>query len=101
MEFLKDLMDAIKLGLTERITSPLLGNFVISWSLWNYRLFMTVFGDNSTEQKFRIIDAELYPNNFAYFSAFVVPLGASLFLIYLYPIAARYVYEHRLKVNKD
>lgn len=101
METLKELWDAIRLGITERITSPLLGNFIVSWSLWNYRLFVTIFSDGKVEDKFRIIDSDIYPGSGAYWIAFLVPAAATVFMIYGYPVLARYVYEHRLKVNKD
>lgn len=101
MEALLELLNAVRIGLTERITSPLLGNFIISWCLWNYRLFVTIFSDGYWEDKYNYIDKTLYPNAVSYWAAGLVPLVASLVLIYGYPLVARYVYEHRLEVNKD
>jgi len=101
METLSDIFQAIKLGITERITSPLLGTYLISWLVWNYRLLFVLFSDLPVAVKFTYIDSVLYPSIPSCISSFTWPAIATIFLIYGYPFLARYVYEHRLNVNRD
>lgn len=99
METLRDLLDEIRLGLTERITSPLLGTYIVSWLICNYRVLMTIFGDGTTAQKFSMLTVQMYGGSWHwhFLYTFFWPAALTAFYIWVYPKLAKPVYERRLK----
>jgi len=97
-----DLVTSFKAHLYDRVTSPLLSSFLISWVLWNHRLFaIMISSDLKILEKFYYIDHKLYPG-FAELClrGMLWPLLSALFLIFVYPIPARWVYEYVRKEQK-
>jgi len=56
---MKEIIDAIRLALLERASSPLLGSFTIAWSLWNYKALLILFSKLAINEKFRLLN-QLY-----------------------------------------
>jgi len=89
-----DAMKTIKVILYERITSPLLGAFMLSWCLWNFRFLIVIFSSLPVTDKFNIIDTTIFPTQAAtLLRGLVYPLMTTVFFIYVYPYPAKKVYE--------
>lgn len=92
---MEDLVNSFKAHLYDRITSPLLSSFLLSWAAWNHRLFVVLLSDLKVLEKFDFIDSKIYPTwREVCGVGFAFPLASALFLLYVYPIPARKVYEH-------
>jgi hypothetical protein len=90
-----DLIKSLKAHLYDRLTSPLLSSVLIAWAAWNYRLFVVLLSNLDVQKKFDYIDTILYPTLGDIFArGTIYPLLSALFLIYVYPIPARRVYEY-------
>ena len=84
---LKDIWASIVSGLRDRTTNPLTVSFVFSWTIWNYKFFIVLYGDGTVAEKLAAIE-KLYPPTQAAWqgSAFLFPLGTALFYVFLYPL---------------
>lgn len=92
---ISDLYKDIKIQLYERATSPLLGSFVISWCLWNYKFLLVVFSSGKAFDKIARIEFVLYPNAWdVALIGIIYPLVTTLFFIFVYPYPARIVFEY-------
>jgi len=93
-----ELVKTVKVQLYERVTSPLLAAFFISWCLWNYRFLLVLADKSKIENKFLIIDTVLYPSWSQYlYINFLGPLLTALGMLYIYPLPARKVFEYNRK----
>lgn len=101
METIGELLEAIKLGITERVTSPLLGSYIISWLVWNFDFILISFSDEKVETKIAMIHAQLFSDWYVIVESILVPAAATFFLIYVYPYPAKWVYQHRLIVQRQ
>ena len=102
-----DIITSIKATLYERISNPLIGTFVLSWLLWNYRLIWVLLSSMQTTDKFTYIDIILYPfkwdwtNKLLHIENFITPLYlfvgpllTTLVYIYIiYPKFSKRVFE--------
>jgi hypothetical protein len=107
---MEDIFKSIKAYLYDRATSPLMGGFIISWSVWNYRFFMVLLsgGDFTPEQKFEAIE-KLFPSVVLtlcslnlevcgeFIHGFLIPALITAAYLYGYPLLAAPVYEHSLR----
>ena len=91
-----DLIKSFKAQMYDRVTSPLLSSFLISWAAWNHRLFLVIFSsDFKIKEKFQYIDNVLYPGLYEVgLRGFLWPLLSALALLLLYPIPGRWIYEY-------
>lgn len=90
----EDAIKSIKAILYERATSPLLGAFFASWSVANYKLIFVLFSSMEVTSKFTFIEKELYPTICdSVWHLLALPTFGALFLIFVYPFPAKYVYE--------
>lgn len=111
---MNDILKSLKAYLYDRSTSPLIGAFVMAWSIWNYRVFIAVLSgkNNSTVEIFNQIDKLFAPFeislshlsitiNGTFFNGVIMPVLITLSYIYIYPILAKPVYEHSLEKQKE
>lgn len=92
---LNDLAKTVKAQLYERVSSPLLGSFAISWVAWNYRFLLVLVSSIPVAEKFAYIDDNIfnsYQNIFLHGTLY--PLITTLILIFIYPYPAKFVYEY-------
>lgn len=56
---MNDIFKSLKAYLYDRSVSPLTGAFIMSWSVWNYRVFLTIFAgkEQAVESIFQQIDS--------------------------------------------
>lgn len=96
-----ELVKSVRLHLSERLTSPLMGAFLAAWGAWNYRFLMVVFSGESVETKFKLID-ELYSTLLGAVGVGIgFPILTALGYIYIYPIPAKAVYIHSRNRQRD
>jgi hypothetical protein len=97
-----DLIKSVKAQLYDRVSSPLLASFLISWLAWNHRMLLVlVSSEFKLVQKFDYVDKVLYPGAYQVIcQGFLWPLLSALVLLVIYPIPGRWIYEHVRKEQK-
>jgi hypothetical protein len=97
-----DLIKSFKAQLYDRVTSPLLSSFLISWVAWNHRIFFVLTtSDLKLKERFDFADNLLYPTwKEVLGRGLMWPLLSALALLFLYPIPGRWVYEYVRKEQK-
>jgi hypothetical protein len=101
---IEDLMKSAKETLLERLSSPLLGSFVVSWCLWNYKFLVILFSSASVTTTFLLIEQSAFPDgNAVLVRGVVLPLVTTLAYIFIYPYPAKRVYgftrRRQLEIN--
>ncbi len=110
---MEDIFKSIKAYLYDRAASPLLGSFIVSWFVWNYRFFVILIsaGYPTPEDKFSALDS-LFSNfdisicdlsfqiSGELVHGIVVPSAIAIGYLYIYPYLANPVYEHSLRKQK-
>lgn len=96
-----NLSKIIKAQLYERANSPLLASFLLSWAGWNYRFIMTIVSSLPLIEKFSFIKTELFPGNQWFFQGLLYPLLTTIFLIFVYPYPAKFVYGFSKKRQRE
>lgn len=92
---LEDISKSIRADLYERASSPLLGAFLTSWLVWNWKTVLVIFSDMKAVEKISHIDAVIYSDFWLFLIfLFLGPLITALLFLYLYPIPAKHVYRH-------
>jgi hypothetical protein len=89
-----DLLKAVKAQLYDRITSPLLGSFVLSWLVWNYRFVIVLLSSMEPSDKMVLINYLYASNSEIYQRGLLLPFLTALFLIFIYPYPARWAYAY-------
>lgn len=94
MDTIKELFDAIKGQLSERLANPFTGAFCIAWVIWNFRLLMVFMGKGTYQDKFLYIDTDLYPD-WRYWAVrgVVGPMVTAVAYLWAYPRATRRLAE--------
>jgi hypothetical protein len=111
---MQDIFTSIKAYLYDRAVSPLIGAFVVAWSVWNYRFFVVLFagGLPTPADKFKAIDLLFKSYTIALgdvnvvvsgkiIDGFIAPAVIGILYLYAYPFLAKPVYEHSLKKQKE
>lgn len=99
---LDDLSKSIKAQLYDRVSSPLLASFCVSWVAWNYRFVMVLVSSIPLTDKISFIDTHIFPTyQHVLLRGSLYPLLTALLLIFVYPIPAKYVYEYWRKRQRE
>lgn len=111
---MQDIFTSIKAYLYDRMVSPLIGAFIVGWSVWNYRFLVVMFsaGLPTPTDKFKAIDLLFGPYTFTIrdtsfwisgriIDGALVPAVIALIYLYVYPLLAKPVYAHSLKKQKE
>ena len=93
-EIMLDLIKTVKAQLYDRITSPLLGSFALSWLGWNYRFVIVIFSSMKPSDKMVLINYLYASHSDIYLKGLLFPLLTALFLIFIYPYPARWAYAY-------
>lgn len=97
-----EMVTTIKAQLHERVSSPLLATFTISWCVINYKFFLIVVSSAPIEERLKLIDQIAFPLGAETLVRVVAyPLIASAFLLFLYPYPAKWVYGYWHKKQRD
>ena len=102
---LEDAWKSIRAALYERTASPLFGAILGSWLVWNHRMILVLFSDESIRWKFNYIDNELYGDlKITFWLLILGPLLTASFFLFLCPYPARWVYQiwrhNQMKLKK-
>ncbi|MBH1404543.1 hypothetical protein I5U28_03205 [Stenotrophomonas maltophilia] len=93
----KDLAATVKDAWVDRLSSPLVGAFALSWLAVNYKLFFVLFSGEPYADNFVYIAQNLYPNWMWVVGKSVVgPLVLAAFYIFVVPIPGEFVYDWTL-----
>lgn len=99
---MKDVINSIRLQISERLNSPLFGSFVISWVAWNHRLLAVLFSGLPVNEKFTLIDTKLYPDNWTIWkTSAILPFSTAVLFILLYPVISKFFYAYWLRRNNE
>lgn len=104
MDTLKDIWASLSSGLKDRTTNPLTVAFVLSWSLWNFKFFVILFGDGTTKEKLSTIEG-IYPHTFSTYmgGALLLPTATALVYVFLYPYVSEKVIKtyrrHQVRIS--
>jgi len=97
-----EILKSAKAQISERIASPLIGSFVISWCLWNYKFLVILFSSASVSQTFALIDKIAFPTFWALvLNGILLPILTAVAYIFAYPYPAKYVYEFTRRRQKE
>lgn len=87
MDDAKQVLYSITQTIKDRFGNPLIGSFIITWCIWNYRTLLVIVGsgDGGWEKKIEYISHKLYPTgNYIIFDGFIAPLiGTAIWLFAL------------------
>lgn len=127
---MQDIINSIKAYLYDRAASPLMGAFLVSWAVINYRFWLILFADAPIDEKFMLIDKYYWGNvscfvhripflenalgfwkevvvDFcewiprAFLHGFLYPAALTLFYLYVYPSIAKPVLTLVLKNEEE
>lgn len=99
---LADILQSAKQSLTERFASPLMGSFVISWCLWNWKFLVILFSNASVSQTFALIEKVSFPNTEVLVTRGILyPLLTAAVYIFVYPYPAKLVYAYTLRRQRE
>ena len=91
-----------KAQISERIASPLIGSFAISWCLWNYKFLVILFSSASVSQTFALIDTIAFPTTWSLVqNGVLLPAFTTVAYIFVYPYPAKYVFEFTRRRQKE
>lgn len=98
--FLKEYYDSAMNLVVDRVSSPLIFSFVISWLITNFKVIMVLFTDESEsfifEYKIKLITTYLGD-----IYSWIIPLIAALFYTFFYPYVDRLIKEFTLNRKLD
>jgi len=95
---LDEILKSTKQSLIDRLSSPILGGFAVSWCVLNYRFIAALFSKDSVKETLELIDGVVFPTTWSWVSRGIIePLVAVAIYIFLYPYAARFVYGYLRK----
>jgi len=91
---MKDIPKSILDTLNERISSPLIGGYIISWILWNNKTVFVLLSTKSIEEKFYFINYSIYHGDLHFLlSGLLTPLIFSLIFIFGFPYLEKRIYK--------
>lgn len=91
----EELTKSVKAQLYDRVSSPLMGTFIVSWALCNYRFILALASSMAFADKITYIDSILFPTWWdVFWHGIGMPAIATAFVIFIYPYPARAVYNY-------
>lgn len=99
---IEDLFESAKQTWAERLASPLLGGFVASWGLWNWKFLVILFSDASVTTTFKLVETVAFPDlTSKVLYGFMFPLASALAYVFVYPYPALKIYEFTLRRQRE
>ncbi|WP_395501802.1 hypothetical protein [Ectopseudomonas mendocina] len=96
---MNDVFESLKETIRDRLSSPLIGPYVIAFIACNFKALLFVLSGLPPQEKIAAIDA-LYSHDNALFVAFLLPLAIALFYVFLFPFPARFIMRYTLHQNR-
>ncbi len=99
---LQEIIASAKAQASERLASPLIGSFAVSWCLWNYKFLVILFSDASVTKTFHLISSISFPDGWSVLvNGVLLPLLTAVAYIFLYPYPAKVVYGFTQRRQKE
>lgn len=98
--------DSLKGIIYERLSSPLISSYAISWSILNFKLYVIAFSNGDLALKSLLIDEYFAIAKHEYYLfEFCLPLAMSFLYVFIYPFISRevnkFVLERKLDIRRD
>lgn len=108
-DMLTAINNSVKGCITEKINSPFYGTFLISWCLWNWKVFyITLFIDSRIllEEK-STLKIDYITSYYSWYEHFwytllhviILPLGSTFFIVYIISLLASIFYDKSLSTR--
>ncbi len=93
---------SVRAHLYERSVSPLMGSFIVSWVVFNYKFILLVFSGIPVVEKLALIDSTIFSTSYdIYLQGFLFPFGMSLVYLFGYPYPAKFVFRFTRNRQKE
>jgi F0F1-type ATP synthase membrane subunit b/b' len=95
---MKDIIDSIRMQIYERLSNPLFGAFIVSWTCWNYRFLFVLFSILPVTERFELIDHRIYTTWLEVLCHCVIgPVCTAILYVLLYPRVSKFFYKDWLQ----
>jgi hypothetical protein len=99
---LEEIIASAKEQAAERLASPLIGSFAVSWCLWNYKFLVILFSAASVSKTFQMIASIAFPDLWSVvMRGMLLPLITAVAYIFVYPYPAKVVYGFTQRRQKE
>jgi hypothetical protein len=99
---IEEIIKSAKEQVADRLASPILGSFIISWGLWNYKFIVILFSDATVTKTFQLIDTVAFPTTWSYLlQGILFPVMSAAAYIFVYPYPAKHVYAFTRRRQKE
>jgi hypothetical protein len=99
---MEDLKKSVGAIITERLSSPLISTFAISWAFWNSKFFVILISNNSVTVTYKLIQELCFPNWYmSFFNGLVAPATLTIFYLYYLPTPLKLAYEQWSRTQKE
>lgn len=98
----EEIIKSSKEQVSDRLSSPIVGSFLVSWCLWNYKFIVILFSDATVLRTFQLIETIAFPTIWTIFlNGFLFPALTATAYIFVYPYPAKLVYAFTRRRQKD
>lgn len=96
-----EIVTAGKEQVVSRLSNPVVGPFLLSWALCNYRVFFTLFSGESLKDRFAAVDRLTAPlTDYLLGPGLLTPLVITLGYIFVVPVVVEGVLRWNLKMGR-
>lgn len=91
---IKEVTNSIKAALYQRVSSPLYGTYIFSWSLYNWAIVLPlVFGSGEFDARVLNFKTALHTSESVFiYSTVIVPILMAMVILALQPILQRFLF---------
>lgn len=83
---MQDIIDSLRANINERLNSPLMGAYIVSWLVFNFRVPMIIFSDLPVFKRIDEVQLYLYGSYESVIEAFLYPFVAASLFVLVYPL---------------
>lgn len=96
-----DFFSSLKGYVSDRLSSPLLGAYFVSWVIFNFKLFLVVFSNMKIFVKLSWIESYFSLDFFSLLHTWFYPLCVALIYVLVLPYPSRWILSHTLTQNRE
>ena len=89
---MEELIKSLRGVIRERLSSPLAGAFLLSWSAVNFKVFLIALGDAELDSKLKLFDQVVLNQPYPSWHLFWLPLLGAVLFVAAYPVPALFAY---------
>lgn len=99
---IKDVLKEARMAISDRISSPIIPAFVISWTLWNYKFVMIVLSNNPVSTTIRLINEIAFPCWISVVTyGMLLPVATAGTYIFAFPFLEKFVVKFWSEKQKE